>query len=572
MDFKVSVENSPDVMDLAPPLYKWMKRLIEETLKEVMVGENKTIIPLLEWYGEPPDKGLLSAPMRSSSTNGPYAQQRGQAAVARMAAHYSRGSVIPAALTPAPSSLLGPMNFTARNGSGPAVAASIHGMVGSSHTETLKGTTTQTRERSHSTGLTDGERRQCRGQNGASISHGSQRRGPGTRGGLTPSSQPSASGRSSYAEPNAGIHSVEEMSEETFVGTDTFSEGATVDTATAHLGNTAGEKVPNGWRRDSGGGYVRKVEQSADAMSLTLKPALNGARAPCPDESFSLSDGVSVRRTGQMASNLSEYLTHPSPAAGAMSPSPQPTSASSSELDMSSGQLKGSSPQQSRLAPSATISASHAIEAAAPVDGDSSVRLSEKAGSSVSAWIAAVMRGVPEWFADSRLSQHTQACEMATSRVTHEAAIASGDVGELNVDVKHISGLAIAEGRSSSSLFVCLAVGEGEEIMGKPLRVPTNHGPDGPHGVQIPVDQHFRLCVHDLLTQRLHLRLMVKDNASEMRVHGAADVSLAEMRINTPLVQAVMLSIMSRQAPATVHFRMSFKLLAASNADAGPRR
>ena len=114
------------------------------------------------------------------------------------------------------------------------------------------------------------------------------------------------------------------------------------------------------------------------------------------------------------------------------------------------------------------------------------------------------------------------------------------------------------------SVVVCASVGDGEEQRGKavsaaPCRA-IGHGGD----TQLDVQQTFRLCVHDSVTQRLTLRALLltkllKDEFSEI---GSASLDLKDLRVGVTHTETVRLNS-GRGLPAVLHASLTYQLLGA---------
>ena len=125
-----------------------------------------------------------------------------------------------------------------------------------------------------------------------------------------------------------------------------------------------------------------------------------------------------------------------------------------------------------------------------------------------------------------------------------------------------------------------LAVGDGDEIRGTPVSSSAafaagegegegaaGGGAAGGGETRLDVMQHFRLVVHDLLTQRLTLRVLVKEVGVPLAELANETISLADLRAGAPAVRAVQLSLATRAGrpappPAVVHLNLTYNLLA----------
>jgi hypothetical protein len=69
-----------------------------------------------------------------------------------------------------------------------------------------------------------------------------------------------------------------------------------------------------------------------------------------------------------------------------------------------------------------------------------------------------------------------------------------------------------------------------------------------------------RRPVHDSLTQRLRLRVLIKEIAKERAVLGGVEVPLADLRLNAPAARAVVVPLAGRRDPALLHLRLTYSL------------
>ena len=120
-----------------------------------------------------------------------------------------------------------------------------------------------------------------------------------------------------------------------------------------------------------------------------------------------------------------------------------------------------------------------------------------------------------------------------------------------------------------------LAVGDGHESRGPPISSSDLRPPAAPAKPAAPADaaalllqdgathldvhQHFRLVVHDSLTQRLRLRAQIKELGKELTELGAAEISLADLRVGTPATKKVVLPLAGRASPALFHLQVRYQ-------------
>ena len=172
----------------------------------------------------------------------------------------------------------------------------------------------------------------------------------------------------------------------------------------------------------------------------------------------------------------------------------------------------------------------------------------------------------------------------SAAAAARSAAIASGAVGEVHVEVLHATGLVTPSQRSvaaslsapnlAPTLIFGLAVGDETEIpvRGAPINAsaakaytspPTRPGAPRGQTTRLEVEQTWRIAVHDSLTQRLRVRVLIKEIAKELSVLGDAEMPLADLRLNVTASKAVVLPISGRRDPALLHLRITYMLLAA---------
>lgn len=237
------------------------------------------------------------------------------------------------------------------------------------------------------------------------------------------------------------------------------------------------------------------------------------------------------------------------------------------------GAGNGSS-QQNGSHPTSSGCSKTAAPVSASADGDegdgaqSGINVSN--GMSVGALLAAAASvGVPQRLASAATDKFSWFSEERALRAARASEMASGAVGELYVHVLRVTGLMLEPHLSellmrvpmvASSLFVGLAVGEdGTESIGSAIST-SGASAGGQSGeVTLPIEQHFRLGIHDLLTQRLRLRVLIKEIAQELAELGSAELSLADLRVGSPAQHVVALPGPARRSSALVHLQLTFK-------------
>lgn len=145
------------------------------------------------------------------------------------------------------------------------------------------------------------------------------------------------------------------------------------------------------------------------------------------------------------------------------------------------------------------------------------------------------------------------------SRAEREKELADGAVGELWVHVLYGSGL-VAESQTrqpatlAPDIVVGVAVGEADEQRGESVnasaarvapRAAGSAGGAGGAEVRLDVMQHFRLVVHDTLTQKLALRVLVKGQGNDLGELASAQLSISDLRLDTPAARTLELGRVS---------------------------
>jgi hypothetical protein len=144
------------------------------------------------------------------------------------------------------------------------------------------------------------------------------------------------------------------------------------------------------------------------------------------------------------------------------------------------------------------------------------------------------------------------------ARATRASEIASGAVGELYARVLHATGLTL----ESACLYLSLSLGDGAETSGRGVNALLTAPRE-----QLQIDQQFRMCVHDSLTQRLRLRVLIKELAKDLAELGTAELPLADLRANVPAMRSIVLPIAGSHASATFHMQLTYRLLRKQDED-----
>ena len=134
----------------------------------------------------------------------------------------------------------------------------------------------------------------------------------------------------------------------------------------------------------------------------------------------------------------------------------------------------------------------------------------------------------------------------------------AGAVGELTVDLLHATGLVTETQARLANLapllLFALAVGDGDEVRGEPFSasaarqyvVPAASAAARPlaETTRIELRQRLVLPVHDSLTQRLKMRVLIKEPimAKELTVLASAELSLADLRLGTVAAKRIPLT------------------------------
>jgi hypothetical protein len=571
--FKLSLGASLNALDLMPKLRSWLDDLIESTLTETMVGDNKYTIPLFEWYGEDQDK---ESPERQASRpsashpNGPSAA--GAAGIRARSAPRGRERERAPPLRPEGPSPMPPTHaanvaaqaghYGSSGGTGvlrPEAARSAHAAA-LGHTGVANASSSQ-RWAAGQAEVADGERRRHR--TGGSGS-------PPTVG-ASPQRRSAATKKHAANGCGAGPAAVEVMSESAFFGSDGL-DGASEAT-------TVG--VPGLWSRDSIGVERTPIatylndEQTGDVLATWASE-----RPPETPEPYR-----GIGSTGICGGSLCSLL--------GVQPPPSPTNLKVSPLN-NARDLARASPGDIAAAAAAAqaMTPRQPLPRTATVATPDSATWSAGIGSAFASAAAAAAAAAgyqmawhddrPEWILDPQLLRAARAEEMAR-----------GAVGELIVHLTHVAGLVLDRPSRlasslgpflAASLYVHLAVGDGAEQRGKLLSASAVHaaasggtsgttpsrGADADaisaaeaegHFVVNQSESCFRLCVHDSLTQKLRMRLSIKEIAVELKELGSAELALAALRVNVPALHAVPLPLAGRQEPAMIHLQVTFRLL-----------
>lgn len=152
-------------------------------------------------------------------------------------------------------------------------------------------------------------------------------------------------------------------------------------------------------------------------------------------------------------------------------------------------------------------------------------------------------------------------------------------VGELNVELLRAIGLFAQTQSLTASLAPnlapvlvwALAVGDSDEVCGAPINasdarlcsLPAPAASSNAHEMttRLEVQQRWRLPVYDSLTQRLRVRVLIKELAKDVSELCSAELSLAELRINVETKRALVLTMPGRRDPALIHLQVTFRFL-----------
>ena len=569
--FKLSLGASLNALDLMPKLRSWLDDLIESTLTETMVGDNKYTIPLFEWYGEDQDN---ESPERQASRpsashpNGPAAGIRARSAPRGRERERERA---PPLRPEGPSE--GPSPIPPTHAASLAAQAALNGSSGGTgvlrpeaarpahsaalgHTGIANATSSQ-RGAAGQAEVADGERRRHRTQCGTGS--------PPTVG-ASPQRRSAATKKHAANGCGAGAAAVEVMSESAFFGSDGL-DGASG-------ARTVGVPVPGLWRRDSVGVERTPIatylndEQTGDVLATWASE-----RPPETPEPYR-----GIGSTG-ICSLLGVQPPH-SPTNLKVSPCNKDLArASPEDIAAAAAAAQAITPRQP-LPRTAAVATPDSAPWSAGIG--SAFASAAAAAAAAAGYQMAWHDDRPEWILDPQLLRAARAEEMAR-----------GAVGELIVHVTHVVGLVLERPSRlasslgpllAASLYVHLAVGDGAEQRGKLLNASAVHAAAGGgtsvttpsrgadadainaaeaegHFVVNHSESCFRLCVHDSLTQKLRMRLCIKEIAVELKELGSSELALAALRVNVPALHAVPLPLAGRQEPAMIHLQVTFRLL-----------
>ena len=646
IDFKLSLAHSVNLMELVPKLRHWLKHLIESTINETMVGENKVSIPLSVWYGDekpeaPPNTAErpTGSPHRAAATAAAAAE--GRRAHGTAAHSSNEGNKSSWARSPAGSGSGGASSTGAAAGAVGAAAAvgrgrggcdgapgaqsstvahpllgeplwanvlpgasSASGVSGGGHGDASTAPAVPSRYPPSAAspgarasaqasrvgnfgGEGGGEIRRRRSQSSGMAGSGSAS-SPQPRRSSARSRERAASGSSamrglssmvpspardaSQVSPaSAPQRSIQVMSEETFFGTGPAAVGAAerwggdwdwdvmrtplatyLEEDALSCGNGSSKGGLNG---DSNGGEGSRESLHGRRGEPRQRQTANGAAGH-----GAAGHGAAGHGSGRNAHRGSPVVPSTS---GAF------TAWTGSVARASPAEMTGTAAPPTAAASAAAQSPAAATSAGASSEGgDLAAALASAAAwmRSTPALLSGSGAAKPGWLADARVLRAVRAQEMAR-----------GAVGELFVHVTHIAGLRLEQPASrlaaslaptlASSVYVSLAVGDGVEEMGKAI----DAGAGAPRGVEattLSVGQYFRLCVHDSLTQLLRVRLSIKELGRETKDLGTAELSLADLRVNAPVVRAVPLSLVDSEKPGPIlHLSVTYRLLTPERGD-----
>ena len=535
VDFKLNIGGSPDVMDLAPPLRNWLKNLIEETMKHYMVGGAKITIPLSEWYGEPAEPA--APPENGGGTSGktstPAAPQAARSSNGARCAHVSAGGTPPINGSERQRGGPDPGNLNRRSGS----AGRQEGRHETRYESCMEGRPASSgRHREEGKGSAHREEGTRRDDQHA-VNQTSTR---------TPAPGPTVSSRLRAGSRQLDIPS--ELADHVAPSAELRSQFSRF--TSRH--SCAGGPAPFMSADDFFG-----APNSAERSSSSKAPAVPSPPQPRGFDTATAAEARLMDYRGwantpspssELEANSGGRLAGGNMLRGAEGLSPAPLQ---SIVSAGSG-YTGSDPELTRLIPR-------------PGGTPTSDQSDEAPGG----------RGVVAHLSLGRPIEGFVGVDMMKVRATERE---SGAVGELYIEVLHAANLnarpsakPTAHGQSAA-LIVSVAIGDGEELHGRPI--PLGSSPNmggrrvaaGANDSSLEVQQLFRLAIHDSVTQKLRLRaaLLTKQPKRELNTIGSVDIGLADLRVDTPVARTVKLDD-DRQAPTLLHLHLTYRLLAASS-------
>jgi len=476
IDFKLSLGASINVMELVPKLRSWLKWLLESTITEAMVGENKATIPLADWFAETPE------PDRGTSRS------------------------------------MGKPGTAARPGS-------------------------------------------------ASVSSFDNAAACSSAGGGDPPCTGGLPALSKLASPHTTMHELRCATpppplSRSLPGCSRLDAHFTSDVAPSGSG-CASPCVQGSSPRSAAG---RREKPSDRGRSLGT-PAVNlgyrfrGAEL-MPEEKIVGVGGGGVEGTACGNCVVAQAASSVCSCAGESIHAP---------MVLTGIDLARASPIETRDRSIDTAEILSHDDTAASLDAQARKGAIDDAFAGVSARAASCpvsnLGNRPRWLDDARVLRAVRAEE-----------VTRGAIGELFVHITRVNGLVVEKPSRASSIaptlapslyYICLAVGEGAEVKSRPFST-ISIGPEGtapqPHRTtteegDLVVDQYFRFCVHDSLTQRLRLCLCIKELATEVKELGATELSLASLRVNVSAVHAIQLPLAGGRQSAILNMQITFRLL-----------
>ena len=636
IDFKLSLGGSPDVMDLAPPLRKHLKSMLDRTLVEAMVAPRRLCIPFSEWYGEGGDPDALVSTVTAAMMAAPYMpprpvrqplapHQSTAAAVQRQSSQRRRSqddSAIPSstsnahhhqssddlsestqlavAISRAVANRLERRRRRSRQGIGDeeSAAEDVLRAAGFPNERRLDHFPIANEPR-HRSASDDPHYNRSLPPSPRAGRHGNRGDGLpmidlGEMVERSGSADTTALASDGFARNGNGHHVMEDNH-------DSYSPPPLPANGNGNNGRAAGFMTS-----DEFFGVGFKNEKRAD------RPKGAGDTSSRPESASSMDNGGGAR-----IDPLAPHHSSPGHGPSHMLPQharldnlrrrPPPSIASSSDGELSRHLPKrDAAAPPSPLLPALTSEPPHRLgHGGGGFQLEPTQHHTTENGSHFGALAAenghddangqqpGGMRGLVQWALAAKDAWESRRREGASEHARQlaaaaalDAALASGAVGELHIDVLHATGLvtetqrrvaALSSPNLAPTLIFSLTIDNEYEARGAALnardatpyvqtdhRMLTSGGAMG-ETTRLEVNQQWRLPVHDSLTQRLRLRVLIKELAKELTVLCDAELPLADLRLNTPAARAVVFQIKERRDPALLHLRLTYRLLGGSN-------
>ena len=629
IDFKLSVAGSPDVMDLAPPLRKHLRKMIDDLVAESMMGVNPLEIPLYEWYGEHAYDSTIAAaanaalialsanaaatlPERESEADQlsrrrpvqPVAPTMPSARTGRdmrqgaSSSLSNAGHVVPSiagagddfgvgqrhlgphrALS---SSAGGSESSTGYGQAGKIVpdAASTAARAAADGTASLSNrlgdALAQHHQQGHPGGGALGDGAHVRQRTATPSSRSGAETASVREGGALTRSHPASPKQSrprkaASAESigasmafAAGAHSIGSEGQNTCSGSLDTSDPQSMLALDAMVDKSSPELGVSCCNHSSSTSHRHQDAITSDELfgqgSLQQPHDKDGTESPLYTWA---KGGVGGAGGGRETSGRVENQCHTA--------SPLDSDVSS-ERAQEEAYAYGHGPPSPLMLTSdpphrrgtATVEARRNRGGGGGPDGHSTPDFMDTAlGQFVSKAAQVVGNGAfPRQMRDAASESLSQ---LGSSKGSSDEV---GAVGELTVELVRATGLVTQTQSRLANLapllVFSLAVGDGDELRGDPIRASaaTLRTERFAETTQLNLQQRLLLAVHDSLTQRLRVRVLIKEPliAKDLSVLASTELPLADLRLNTTASKSAPLSFGGRRDPALLQLNLTYRL------------